>query len=486
MVSLGCPKNLVDGESMLGLLRARGYETTSDSDLADLIIVNTCGFIDAAKKESIDAILEMADKKNTGRCAALIVTGCLSERFRDFFSTELPEVDAALGTGEYGRICEIVDIFAAKIIHSRDGAESRFDADLALKSKQEASPRTVHESSADQRLGHLNAPRVLTGGAGCVYIKIAEGCDNNCAYCVIPSVRGPYINRPPGDIIAEARRLSADREIEAVLVAQDTTHYGEGDNYAGAGDGSYAGDCAGRLCGLLDELSRIERVKWIRLMYAYPDRIDSLLIEQFTRNKKLLKYLDLPIQHASDNVLHKMGRRYGREDLTRLIAKLRREVPGIVLRTTLITGFPGENEEDFAGLMDFITAVKFERIGVFVYSKEEGTRAALMDGQVPRKTALKRRAALLRTQAAITRAADASRIGREYEAITESGPPAAYEAGAIIRVRTYAEAPEIDGTIRVTSEAKKLTARVAAYPGTFVKIRITGMDARGLLGAIIL
>ncbi|MCL2057753.1 MAG: 30S ribosomal protein S12 methylthiotransferase RimO [Oscillospiraceae bacterium] len=454
----------MDGEAMLGLLCARGYGITPDADLADVIIVNTCGFIDPAKKESIGAILDMAEKKNTGRCFALIVTGCLSERYRGAFSEELPEVDAVLGTGEYGRICDIVDRFVRK--RGLPGRENGSESAESGAGVEEDAPRSIHESSAGQRLDHLNAPRVLTSGAGFVYIKIAEGCDNHCTYCVIPSIRGPYVSRPRADIIADAERASAGRDIEAVLIAQDTTRYGT------AGPES--------LCGLLEELSRVERVRWIRLMYAYPDRMDDLLIRQFAANPKLLPYLDMPIQHASDSVLRAMGRRYGRADLYGLVNKLRRQAPGIVLRTTVMTGFPGESEEDFMGLLDFIADIKFERLGVFAYSREEGTPAAAMGGQVAKKVAQKRRAQLLRVQAAIMSQWESSLIGREYEAIVDSvlqrKPSRNGRNGAEYRVRTYADAPDIDGFVRV--RAGDLGA------GDFVRIKVTGRDSEGLLGEL--
>ena len=493
MVSLGCPKNLVDGESMLGLLSERGYQITPDAGKADLIIVNTCGFIDAAKKESIAAILDMADKKTTGRCAALIVTGCLSERYRESFAAELPEVDAVLGAGEYGRICEVVDYFAAKIGRGGGGARDNNATADPMPQASGESPfytRTVRESTAVQRLEHLNAPRILTSDAGYVYIKIAEGCDNHCAYCVIPSIRGSYISRPADDILAEAERLSSSRDIEAVLVAQDTTNYGA--------EAGRAGEGTGALCDLLERLSRIERVKWIRLMYAYPDRIDDQLAEQFSKNRKLLRYLDMPIQHASDNVLRRMGRRYSRSDLYDLVDRLRRAAPGIILRTTVMTGFPGERENDFSDLMNFLSEAKFERLGVFAYSREEGTPAARMDGRTPKKTALWRRSELLRAQAAILSAADASRIGSEYEAIIESGSNF-NRGGVVCRVRTYAEAPEVDGNIRIMETARRglgnsrrgleTTLRGGKQkqfaPGTFVNIRVSGKDNRGLLGELL-
>jgi len=464
MVSLGCPKNLVDGESMLGLLRERGYSITPDADQADFIIVNTCGFIDSAKRESIAAILEMADKKATGKCRALIVAGCLSERYRDTFFDELPEADAILGTGEYGRVCEVVGELNARY-------ESAHAADFKMKSV-----RSVRESSAGQRIGHLDAPRVLTNGAGCVYIKIAEGCDNNCSYCVIPSVRGPFVSRPKEKILAEARRLAADRDIEAVLTAQDTTLYGGGGAgmATGVSDGRAAGAPSSALCELLEELAQIPRVRWIRLLYCYPDRIGDELVRQFRTNLKLARYIDMPVQHASDKILRAMGRRYSRAGLLELIDKLRGEIPGIVLRTTVMTGFPGEGDKEFAELADFIARARFERLGVFAYSREEGTPAAAMANQVPKSVARRRRAELLRMQYGIMSEAESARLGREYEAIVEAGPFRTASGAAPrydYRVRTYAEAPEIDGYIRVRAAGRNESANAGGgAAGTADKI----------------
>ena len=500
MVSLGCPKNLVDGESMLGLLVARGYGITPDADLADLIIVNTCGFIDTAKRESIDAILEMADKKASGRRLALIVTGCLSERYRASFPDELPEVDAALGAGEYGRICEVADALVQLYGLGREGPAGRGNPSERVTTGPPAiktipkSPRNVRESTPEQRLEHLKAARVLTNGSGYVYIKIAEGCDNNCSYCVIPSIRGPYISRPAGDIVAEARRLSAEREIEAVLVAQDTTNYGSGAAPRGAFCGPDAERAASRtvsqtgtapLRELVGSLSGIENVRWIRLMYAYPDRIDERLAELFSRGNKLLRYIDMPIQHASSAVLRGMGRKYDQRGLYDVVATLRRHAPDIVIRTTVMTGFPGESDADFAELAEFIKQARFDRLGVFAYSREEGTLAADLDGQIPEKTAQKRRSELLRVQASVMARLESERIGREYEAIVDSGPHTVKGGDAVYRVRTYAEAPEIDGNIRVRAPSISGKPPEPAGPGSFVRIKITGRDTGGLYGVML-
>ena len=484
MISLGCPKNLVDGESMLGILASRGFAITPDADRADVIIVNTCGFIDAAKKESIGAILDMAEKKVTSRCSILIVTGCLSERYRDSFYTEFPEVDAVLGTGEYGRIGAVIENLLASKGFYIDSSDNYHD----IITQQECAipclgtARTIHESTALQRLEHLNADRVLTSGTGSVYIKIAEGCENNCAYCIIPLIRGQYISRNRSDIIAEAERLSMRNDIEAVLVAQDTTLYGAEIAGVTAND-NFGTD---RLCNLLEDLSKLDRVRWIRLMYAYPSRIDEMLIEQFINNRKLLRYLDVPIQHASDGVLRGMGRRYGRADLLNLIDNLRRLVPGIVLRTTVMTGFPGERDEDFYELLDFIKIAKFERLGVFTYSREEGTRAAAMPEQVPKTVARKRRSELLRAQAAIMSKTESERVGHQYEAIIVNKEQLAGN-GALYTVRTYAEAPDIDGVVRIRVKAKASVDDISANmePGGFINVRITGMNSNGLYGEVV-
>lgn len=504
MASLGCPKNQVDGEAMLGMLRALGCQITPDADSADLIIVNTCGFIDTAKKESIDVILEMAEKKKSGRCRAIVATGCLTERYRESFRAELPEVDAILGTGEYGRICEVVRALAAA-----KGLTSGTDSD-AVKTGNEplVAGRPVFECDASQRLGHLNAGRVLTGAPGAVYIKIAEGCDNRCAYCIIPQIRGPYISRSASDIISEAERLAAQAKlahaagsaaaerlaaqaelahaagsaaygnaqarggIEATLVAQDTTAYG----FANARQKTT------ELCELIDKLSSIDGINWIRLLYGYPDRVDAMLIKKFAEGGKLLRYLDLPVQHASDGVLRAMGRRYTGDDLYELIGALRREAPGMVLRTTLITGFPGETDGDFEKLLEFVKWAAFERLGVFTYSREEGTAAAKIAGSVPKKIAKARRAALLKVQAGITARYETSRIGHEYEALIESGPSPAPGGAIFFTARTYAEAPQIDGAVRVYSNVDRACG--AVFPGCFVNIKITGADAAGLTGEV--
>jgi len=484
MVSLGCPKNLADGEAMLGLLSGGGYILTPDAGEAEIIIVNTCGFINDAKKESIEAILDMAEKKSTGRCYALIVTGCLSVRFRESFASELPEVDAVLGTGEYGRILETADMLSEKHNLSKNqpvlsAAPQTRAGELSSRGICEKNihipgkPRTVHESTPDQRLGHFNANRILTNNSGYVYIKIAEGCDNCCSYCVIPAVRGSYLGRPLSDIIAEVRRVAAGCDMEIVLVAQDTTRYGsEGPRPGTAG-----------LCGLIDELSAIDRVRWIRLMYAYPDRIDERLAELFVKNTKLARYIDMPVQHASDRVLRSMGRRYTRGGLRDVVGMLRRNIPGLILRTTVMTGFPGEDEGDFAGLLDFISETRFERLGVFAYSREEGTPAARMHGQTAKKTAQKRRSELLRVQTGIMAQAEAARVGCEYEALIDSirmkGGKKTY------MVRTYAEAPQIDGAIQITGMAEGGNDISAMPTGSFIRVKVTGRGPNGLTGVLI-
>lgn len=315
VVSLGCPKNLVDSEIMLGKLRDEGYEFVQDSNDAHIIIINTCGFIDSAKQESINTIIEMAALKEKN-CEMLIVAGCLAERYRDMILDEIPEVDAVMGTGSYGEIASVIrETYAGKRISTYGDLEGT---------------------------SYLDGERVISTGKGYAYIKIAEGCDNCCTYCVIPSLRGPFRSRDMDSIIDEARKISASGIKEIILVAQDTTRYGM-DNYGKR-----------MLAELLRELSKLDGIHWIRLLYCYPEEIDDELIAEIAHNEKVCKYLDIPIQHASDNILKAMGRRGNSFEIDKLLEKLRRTIPGIVIRTTMIVGFPGETEDDFKILSDFI------------------------------------------------------------------------------------------------------------------------------------
>ncbi|MCL2165060.1 MAG: 30S ribosomal protein S12 methylthiotransferase RimO [Oscillospiraceae bacterium] len=454
MVSLGCPKNLVDSEAMLGILVRDGFEVTPDADAADVIIVNTCAFIGDAKEESISEILEMAEKKKQGHCKTLIVTGCLAERYAESFAKELPEVDAVLGTGEYGRVSDVIrrqmqNVPTAEFTHKK-----------------------IFEYSKEERLSHLRSPRILTTGGGYAYVKIAEGCDNHCSYCVIPSLRGGYASREIKEIIGELRDITSDRPKEIILVAQDTTRFGK-DTY-----GEY------KLCELLEEAVGIKNVKWIRLLYCYPDLIDDRLMRAISLNGKVVKYLDVPIQHASSNMLKAMGRRYDGTQLRELVFRLREQIPGIVLRTTLLTGFPGETEDDFERLKDFVEEIKFERLGVFAYSREEGTPAAAMRKQVSSRVAAKRRMEILKVQQRITSDKEKARVGQVYEAIVDM-PSSEYgkckadmglpTARFCYGVRTYAEAPGIDGHIILRTE--KLFS-----VGDFLPLKVMGIDNNVLWG----
>ena len=451
IVSLGCPKNLVDSESMLGLLRDEGYTITADENAADIIIVNTCGFIGDAKKESIDTILEMSEKKSAN-CKYLIVTGCLAERYRDEFSKELPEVDAVLGTGEYGKICLTIKSLL------RDG---RPPEDIGQK---------IADCSDEQRLSHLCGKRMLSTGKGYAYLKIAEGCDNHCTYCVIPSLRGKYISRPIMEIVAEAKAITAEKEMELILVAQDTTLYGM--DLPGGRDSFYQ---------LIDALAAEEHVKWIRLLYCYPERIDQRMIDYFKRQPKVIPYLDIPIQHASDRILRKMGRPHDRKFLEKLVHALRSNIPDIILRTTVMTGFPGETEEDTAELLEFLNEMRFDRVGVFAYSKEEGTSAAKMMPQVPGKTARSRQKQIMRLQQDITLRSDRNRVGLVEDALIEewiADPKPDARDGFFYRGRTFSEAPQIDGQVQIFSERR-------LQPGDFVTIQITEANRHGLKGEVL-
>jgi ribosomal protein S12 methylthiotransferase len=401
LISLGCPKNLVDSEIMLGLLNKASFEITNEKDRADILIVNTCGFIESAKKESIDAILEMAECKK-GSCELLIVTGCLAERYRHELTENIPEVDALVGTNGYAGIVNVI-----KEAYSSGHAESFPDPD---------------------DLSYLNNKRILTSDKGYAYLKISDGCDNRCSYCIIPSIRGRYRSRSFADILKEAKDLAALGKKEIILISQDTTRYGI-DIYKKRS-----------LVSLIKKLSAIRGIEWIRLLYCYPEEIDNDLIKELKNNTKLCKYLDIPIQHISRKILKAMGRRGTGKDIENLILRLRHEVPGIVLRTSLIVGFPGETEEDFNMLFDFVKRIEFDRLGVFAYSQEEGTRAALMKGQIQKSIKNKRHKSIMKLQDSINKKKNAKRIGLKCPVIVDG----ITDDGKFYYGRTYGEAPEID------------------------------------------
>ncbi len=442
IVSLGCAKNLVNTEQMLAALLSAGYEYNDDPEEADIIIVNTCAFIEDAKQESIDNILELAELKNTGALLGLVVTGCLSQRYGEELLREMPEVDAILGTGSYQDIVEVCDQLIA-------------DAEAGCMKK------IVRMGDIDAEL--CEAPRVQTTPEYTAYLKIAEGCDNHCAYCVIPSIRGRLRSRSMDAIVDEAQNLVANGVRELVVVAQDLTAYGT--------------DLYGKrsLAELLNRLCEIEDVRWIRLHYLYPDEMDEELIDVIAKQPKIVKYLDIPIQHVSDRILKAMNRRYTRTELEQLIKKLRRTIPKLVLRTTVIVGLPGETDDEFAELCSFIQRMKFQRAGVFKYSREEGTIAADMPDQIDEDVKIRRQDALVEIENRVIDKYNASMFGHKIEVLVEG-----YDRTAgCYYSRSYGESLDIDGKIFFTSE------KLRPQPGEFVTVCITDEIDGDLIGELV-
>ena len=434
-VSLGCDKNLVDSEMMLGMLAEHGYEFTDDEQEADLVVVNTCCFINDAKEESINTILEMAELKKSGAIEGLIVTGCLAQRYREEIQTEIPEVDAILGTAAIDEIVRTIE-----------------DTCRGVKEN--------HYKSLEER-PLTGVDRVVTTGGHYAYLKIAEGCDKHCTYCIIPKVRGNYRSVPLERLVEEAEKLAARGVKELILVAQETTLYGT-DLY---------GDKA--LPELLHRLCMISDLHWIRLLYCYPEEIDARLIRVIQQEEKICHYLDLPIQHASNGILKRMGRRTDKEQLENIIGTLRREIPDICLRTTLITGFPGETQEDHEELLDFVDRMEFDRLGVFPYSQEEDTPAALMEGQIAEEVKQERYAQLMELQQEIAFEAAENMVGRVVDAMIEGRIT---EENAYV-ARTYKDAPGVDGFLFVNTGRELMT-------GDFVKVRVTASNEYDLIGEL--
>lgn len=448
-VSLGCDKNLVDTEVMLGALADRGYSFTDDEEEAEIAVVNTCCFIHDAKQESIDAILELAERKTSGQLKALVVTGCLAQRYKDEVLKEIPEVDAVLGTTATDVLAEELDA----ILGSREDREKLVLEDL---SKAPAG----------------NQKRVRTSGDATGYLKIAEGCNKRCTYCVIPDVRGPYRSVPQEDLIKEAQSLAAAGVRELILVAQETTLYGL-DLYGEK-----------RLPQLLTALCQVEGIDWIRILYCYPEEITPELIQVIAKEPKILHYLDMPIQHASDEILRKMGRRTNRQELEERIKALREAIPDICLRTTLITGFPGETEADHEILKKFIKKMKFDRLGVFTYSREEDTPAAKMKPQVPARIKKQRQKELMLLQQEIAFKQAARMKSKKLQALIEGriveDDSIDWETGKerfVYTARTYKDAPNIDGLLFVESERELLS-------GELVDVKITGSEQYDLIGKL--
>ena len=440
-VSLGCDKNLVDSEEMLGALRERGFDFTDDENEADAAIVNTCCFIMDAQKESIEQILALAERRVEGSLKALIVTGCLAQRYKQEVLKEIPEVDAVIGTTEESRIPQVLEEILSAEMPAGTGGK------LLI-------------GNEDERTG-TDAERVVTTGGYYSYLKIAEGCDKCCTYCVIPSIRGHYRSVPMEELLRQARSL-ADKGIkELILVAQETTLYGT--------------DLYGRkaLPELLRKLSEIDGIRWIRLMYCYPEEMTREIAETMRDLPKVLHYVDMPIQHASDSILKKMGRRTNRQELTEKIAMLREVMPDICIRTTLITGFPGEKEEDHRELMDFVEEMKFDRLGVFAYSKEEGTPAAKMSPQVPARIKKKRLKELMLLQQEIAFDAAQEMDGRILDVMIEGKI-----VGEDVYIgRTYKDAPGVDGVMFIETMRELLS-------GDLVKAKVTGSREYDLIGGI--
>lgn len=436
-ISLGCDKNLVDSEKMLGILNENGYRITDDEREADIIIINTCCFIHDAKQESINTILEMAQYKNAGSLKGLIVTGCLAQRYKDEILNEIPEVDALLGTSSFDEILKIMD--------NIKGTEKQ----------------TCFEDL--DRLPKVDSSRMLTSGTYSSYLKIAEGCDKHCTYCIIPQIRGNYRSVPMEDLIQEAQYLASQGVRELNLIAQETTIYGV-DLY---GEKS--------LPKLLKNLSKIDGIEWIRILYCYPEEITDELIETMKSEPKICHYLDIPIQHASDRILKLMGRRTSREDLIQIITKLRKNIPDIALRTTLITGFPTETQDEHEELIEFVDQMKFERLGVFTYSKEEDTPAAKMKPQITAKVKKQRQKEIMKLQQTIVFERSSKLEGKKYKVLIEGRIP---EEDNIYIGRTYMDAPSVDGFLFVKADMELIS-------GDLVDARVTGAKGYDLVGEII-
>ena len=434
-VSLGCDKNLVDSEEMLGALTSGGYRITDDESKADVIIINTCCFIHDAKEESIQTILEMASYKEQGNCKALIVTGCLAQRYKEEITQEIPEVDAVLGTNSQDSILEAVS--------------------KALEGK------VTHIFTPLEGIPELPGKRMMTTGGYYEYLKIAEGCDKHCTYCIIPSIRGSYRSVPMEKLISQAEELAEQGVKELILVAQETTLYGK-DLY---GEKS--------LHLLLKRLCQIPGIQWIRILYCYPEEIYPELIDTIRTEKKICHYLDLPIQHASDRILKKMGRRTTKQQLKDIVGELRNNIPDIMLRTTLITGFPGETAEDHEELMEFVNEMEFERLGVFTYSPEENTPAALMENQIEEEVKESRKEELMELQQEISLDNGEKLIGKTLTVMVE-GKVA--DENAYVG-RTYGDAPGIDGYIFINTGEMLMS-------GDFVRVKVTGALEYDLIGEI--
>ncbi|MCI5903966.1 MAG: 30S ribosomal protein S12 methylthiotransferase RimO [Oscillospiraceae bacterium] len=435
MVSLGCNKNQVDAERMLFKIKEAGYQLVADAALADIAIINTCGFIESAKQEAIETILEFAELKKEGRIKKIIITGCLAERYKEEVHELIPESDAVVGLGCNGDIVNVLDHVLA------NETFLNFDNKLSLP---------------------MTGGRIQTTLSFYSYLKVAEGCSNCCTYCAIPSIRGKFRSVPMEELVAEAKDLVGRGVRELNVIAQDTTRYGE-DLYGES-----------KLPELLEELCKIDNLKWIRVLYCYPERVTDKLLDVIAKEDKIVKYIELPIQHCDGDILRKMNRPGDEASLRSLIEKIRAKIPGVVIRTTLITGFPTETEEQFNTLAEFVKDVKFDRLGCFPYSEEEGTKAAEMDGQIDEEVRKHRADIIMEQQQIIMAQKNSEMLDKTVEVVTEG-----YDRyGECYFGRTYADAPDIDGKIFFTSQGRK------PVPGKFVKVKITDMLDYDLIGVI--
>ena len=482
MISLGCPKNLVDSEVMLGLAQQAGHELTQDPSSADVLVVNTCAFIDSAKKESIDAILEMAQHKKDGSCQRLVVTGCLAERYRADLRAEIPEIDALLGTGEVPEIVAAIGgvttrqsapltFFRPTVKYPESTLQNAATNDPHATRAAEMAVEDLHASSEAHHASHdfgaptyiydATTPRIFATPRHYAYVKIAEGCDYKCAFCIIPTLRGAYRSRPADSILEEARSLAARGVKELLLISQDTTFYGIDRGERGA------------LARLLRQLNDVEGLEWIRLLYLYPTTIDDATLAAMADCEKVCKYIDLPLQHASNPVLKRMKRPGTRQKYDALLARIRARVPGVSFRTTFIVGFPGETEADVAELCQFITDHQFDHVGVFTYSHEEGTSAFGLADDVQARVKTARRNRVMRLQKKLVTARQKRRIGQQFRIVVD-GPASDHEL--VLRGRLETQAPDIDATVYLTE------CDPSAYSaGDFVTVEVVGASNYDLM-----
>lgn len=437
-VSLGCAKNLVDSQVMLGMLKTSAYSVTKQPDDADVIVVNTCSFIESSKMESIDTILEMASYKDSGKCQALVVAGCLPQRYKSELEKEFPEVDLFIGTGEYQRIAELVDWAQKKELPQRSYVNK---------------PVFLH---TDEH------PRMQTGEFYSAYLKISEGCNRRCSFCIIPTLRGNTRSRTVESLVEEAKVLASQGVKELNLVAQDLTEYGMEHRYQNM-----------TLEKLLPALAAIDGIQWIRLLYAYPDQFSDELIDIMAREPKVVKYLDMPIQHTNDRILKLMNRRFTREQVFKFIGRLREKIPGVFLRTSIIAGFPGETEEEFEGLKKDLEELQFDHLGVFAYSKEEGTKAAELDGLAPIQTRRKRQRQIRALHEAISLKKNQNLIGKTLPVLVEG---VSEETELLLKGRHSGQTPEIDGQVLINSGT--------ASPGDMVYVKISEAMPFDIVGEI--